>query len=58
VDALLDTLTTPSTDGADKVYHHLKGILDITAMQQVEISFQPGLEINRWRFLFSGGLRS
>jgi hypothetical protein len=31
--ALLDTLSAPSTDGVDKVYCQLKGILNITAMQ-------------------------
>jgi hypothetical protein len=31
--ALLDTLPAPSTDGVDKVYHQLKDILSVAAMQ-------------------------
>jgi hypothetical protein len=38
--ALLDTLPTPSTSGADKVYHQLKNILTITTVLQVESSLQ------------------
>jgi hypothetical protein len=40
VAALLDTLPGPSNDGKDNVYHQLKDILDITAVQQAESSLQ------------------
>jgi hypothetical protein len=40
--ALLETIPTPSTDGADKVYHQLKDILGVTAMQQAGARFSGG----------------
>jgi hypothetical protein len=36
--ALLDTLPVPSTDGVDKVYHHLRDILCVAVEQQAESS--------------------
>jgi hypothetical protein len=36
--ALLDTLPVPSTDGVDKVYHHLRDILSVAVEQQAESS--------------------
>jgi hypothetical protein len=36
----LDTVPATSTDGVDKVYHHLKGILGIAAEQQAESLLQ------------------
>jgi hypothetical protein len=44
--ALLDTLPTPSSDGADKVYLQLKGTLSVTAMQKAESSLQRRAKIS------------
>jgi hypothetical protein len=58
VDALLDTLPAPSTDGVDKVYQQLKNILGHPTAQQVESSLQrqeevsiltPGRSKARWQ---------
>jgi hypothetical protein len=44
--ALLDTLSMPSTDGVDKVYHQLKNILGIATKQQAESTLQRWAEVS------------
>jgi hypothetical protein len=44
--ALLDTLSVPSTDGVDKVYHQLKNILGIATKQQAESTLQRWAEVS------------
>jgi hypothetical protein len=46
VAALLDTLSTPSTDGVGEVYQWMKNILGITAAQQVESTLQHRVKIS------------
>jgi hypothetical protein len=44
--ALLDTLSMPSTDGVDNVYHQLKNILGIATKQQAESTLQRWAEVS------------
>jgi hypothetical protein len=43
---LLDTLPPPSTDGVDRVYRQLKGILSVAAEQQAESLLQRRDEVS------------